>query len=108
MPRLRGAALVGLAEALATGKVVLAPGASDPAEAYEALCRRPGLGPWTAGYIIQRALGAPDVLLATDLGVRKAAARLGLPDAPVALAQRAEAWRPWRSYAMHHLWSTLA
>jgi AraC family transcriptional regulator of adaptative response / DNA-3-methyladenine glycosylase II len=86
---------------------VLEAGAVDPAEVYEQLCQVRGLGPWTAGYIVQRALGAPDVFLATDLAVRRAARQLGLPDDPVALAEAAEAWTPWRSYAMHHLWSTL-
>ena len=46
-----------------------------------------------------RGLGDPDVMLSTDLGVRRALARLG---ATVADAER---WRPWRSYAMHHLWN---
>ena len=42
----------------------------------------PGIGPWTAGYIAMRALGDPDVFLPTDLGVRRGAAALGLPDDP--------------------------
>ena len=45
--------------------------------------------------------------LATDLGVRHAATALGLPAEPKLLAARAEAWRPWRSYATLHLWSAL-
>jgi len=48
------------------------------------------------------------VLLADDLGVRRAARALGLPDNPAALRARAETWRPWRSYATHHLWASLA
>jgi AraC family transcriptional regulator, regulatory protein of adaptative response / DNA-3-methyladenine glycosylase II len=47
----------------------------------------------------------PDVLLATDLGVRRGAAALGLPSDPVRLAAHAEHhWAPWRSYATIRLW----
>ena len=50
-----------------------------------------------------RALGDPDVFLPTDIGVRNAAARLGIDD----LAERSESWRPWRSYALLRLWSVV-
>ena len=53
-----------------------------------------------------RALADPDAFLATDLGVKLAAARLGLPASPGALLRRAERWRPWRSYAVQYLWAT--
>ena len=38
----------------------------------------PGIGPWTAGYVLMRGLGDPDVFLPTDLGVRVGLARLGV------------------------------
>ena len=63
-----------------------------------------GVGPWTLGYVALRT-GDPDVLLATDLVVRKALARLGGPETPRAIAQLGERWRPLRSYATHHLWA---
>jgi AraC family transcriptional regulator of adaptative response / DNA-3-methyladenine glycosylase II len=100
MPRARGRAIVGLAAAIATGDVDLRPGA-DPERAGAQLLALPGIGPWTADYVRMRALGDPDVLLDTDLGVRAAAAefdidlRSGRPD-----------WAPWRSYATHHLWAS--
>ena len=50
-----------------------------------------------------RALGDPDAFIATDLGVRTGAARLGL-DTDRALREHAERWRPWRAYAVQHLW----
>lgn len=53
-----------------------------------------------------RALGDPDAFPATDLGVRLAAGKLGLPTTPAALVRRAAAWRPWRAYAVQHLWAT--
>jgi len=96
-----------LADALADGSLALDAGA-DREVALRRLRGLPGIGPWTAGYIALRALGDPDVLLADDLGVRLAARALGLPDNPAALRARAETWRPWRSYATHHLWASLA
>jgi AraC family transcriptional regulator of adaptative response / DNA-3-methyladenine glycosylase II len=60
-----------------------------------------GIGPWTAHYVAMRGLGDPDVFLDTDLGVKHALTARGLD------ASAAERWRPWRTYAMHHLWNTL-
>ena len=56
--------------------------------------------------IAMRALGDPDAFPATDLGVIKAARALGLPATPGALAAAAASWRPWRAYAVQHLWAT--
>jgi len=82
------------------------PGA-DPAESQARLLDLPGIGPWTAAYIGLRALGDPDVFLPTDAGIRQALTRLGRPADPAAAAAVAERWRPWRSYALFHLWGTL-
>jgi AraC family transcriptional regulator, regulatory protein of adaptative response / DNA-3-methyladenine glycosylase II len=92
MPRARGRALVAMAAALASGL--------DPRDRAAFLALR-GVGPWTADYVAMRC-GDADVLLETDLGVRRGFARLA---DPAALVRRAEAWRPWRSYAVQHLWS---
>ncbi|WP_026313487.1 AlkA N-terminal domain-containing protein [Actinomadura flavalba] len=75
-------------------------------EARARLAELPGIGPWTIETIAMRALGDPDAFLPTDLGVRYAARDLGLPTAPGALTRRAAAWRPWRAYAVQHLWAT--
>ena len=61
-----------------------------------------GIGPWTADYVVMRALGDPDVLLSSDVAVRRGAELLGLPAA--ALDDHARRWSPWRSVAVHHLW----
>jgi AraC family transcriptional regulator of adaptative response / DNA-3-methyladenine glycosylase II len=53
-----------------------------------------------------RALGDPDAFMATDLGVRRGLEALGLPGDPRGAVEAAERWRPWRSYAMQHLWAT--
>src|ERR1700757_586318 len=102
MPAGRARALVTLAAALASGEVALHPGA-DRDEAAARLLALPGIGPWTVGYIRMRAPSDPDAFPATDVGVLRALAALGA-SACVAAAER---WRPWRSYAVHHLWATL-
>jgi AraC family transcriptional regulator of adaptative response / DNA-3-methyladenine glycosylase II len=61
------------------------------------------VGEWTAGYVLMRGLSWPDSFLATDRGVLKA---MGEADPRRALT-RADSWRPWRSYAVLHLWQTL-
>jgi AraC family transcriptional regulator of adaptative response / DNA-3-methyladenine glycosylase II len=106
LPAARGRALVGLAGAIDAGTLVLDPGSEREAVTRQ-LLGQPGIGPWTAGYVAMRALGDPDVLLETDAGTRRACSRLGVPSAPAALRERAERWRPWRSYALQHLWASL-
>ncbi|HEY1635878.1 MAG TPA: AlkA N-terminal domain-containing protein [Acidimicrobiales bacterium] len=107
LPLARGRALVGLGRSVEAGDLVLDPGA-DREAATRSLLDQPGIGPWTAGYVAMRALGHPDVLLETDAGTRRACGRLGLPRAPGDLSEHAERWRPWRSYALQHLWASLA
>lgn len=106
MPRARRRTLVGLVRALAEGTLDLSPGA-DPDAARAGLLGIVGIGPWTADTIAMRALGDPDVFLATDLGVRAAARALGVPAAIPALTTHARRWAPWRSYAVQYLWATL-
>jgi AraC family transcriptional regulator of adaptative response / DNA-3-methyladenine glycosylase II len=111
MPRARAAALTGLAAALASGDLSLDPGAErDRASAL--LLALPGIGPWTTGYIRMRALSDPDAFLPGDVGVLEALGRLGAVPAVrsravQAAAELAESWRPWRSYAVQHLWAYL-
>jgi AraC family transcriptional regulator of adaptative response / DNA-3-methyladenine glycosylase II len=103
MPVARRKSLRAAAEAVASGDLDLEGGA-DAAETREKLLALPGVGPWTASYVALRALGDPDAFLATDLGVQRGAAALGLPSGAAELAERAESWRPWRSYAVIRLW----
>ncbi len=104
MPAGRRGALVALAKAVSNGDVVIDPGA-DPTELRRSLVALPGIGPWTAEYVAMRALRDPDAFMPTDLGIRRGAGALGLPDHPTQLVVASEAWRPWRSYAMAHLWA---
>ncbi|MFE2039729.1 AlkA N-terminal domain-containing protein [Streptomyces sp. NPDC059477] len=105
MPRTRRTTLTTLVSRLADGTLHLGAG-SDWPETREQLLALPGFGPWTADVIAMRALGDPDAFLPTDLGIRRAAADLGLPATPAALTARAAAWRPWRAYAVQYLWAT--
>lgn len=66
----------------------------------EELQTLPGIGPWTARYIAMRAWGLPDVFVTGDLVLRR---MLGVERDREA-EDIAEAWRPWRSYAVMHLW----
>jgi AraC family transcriptional regulator of adaptative response / DNA-3-methyladenine glycosylase II len=103
MPQSRRDSLLGLAAALTDGRVDLDPGA-DRDEARTALSALKGLGPWTVETVMMRALGDPDAFLPTDLGVATLAPLAGLPSGKD-LTVRAESWRPWRAYAVQHLWA---
>ena len=100
--RQRVRALQVLAAAVDEGQIVLHRGA--PLEAtLDALRALPGIGEWTVQLIAMRALAWPDAFPATDIGVLNA---LGTRDVRAVQAQ-AEAWRPWRAYAVMRLWQTL-
>ncbi len=101
MPKARGRALVELCRALADGRVAL-DRSTDRDAVRQALLAVPGIGPWTAGYIAMRALGDPDVVLASDTGLRAGLALLGQD--PARAAETAASWRPWRSYAQMYVW----
>jgi AraC family transcriptional regulator of adaptative response / DNA-3-methyladenine glycosylase II len=97
----RVAALRSLAAAVAEGRIAF----DRPAEEVVAsLVQLRGFGAWTAQYVALRALGEPDAFLSADLIVRRMAAGGGAPLAAKELDRRAEAWRPWRGYAVMHLW----
>ncbi|MDR1016214.1 MAG: helix-turn-helix domain-containing protein [Coriobacteriales bacterium] len=92
-----------LAEAVSTGEVDFAHPA-DPTLEMDKLCALKGIGPWSANYIAMRAMGYGDAFLESDYGVKKALPGYGTPKARKALA---EAWHPWRSYAVMNLWNSL-
>ena len=64
----------------------------------------PGAGPWSAVYMAMRPLRDPDLFLEGDVVVRKTMAALGSPVRARGASDHAFAWRPWRSYAVMHLW----
>jgi AraC family transcriptional regulator of adaptative response / DNA-3-methyladenine glycosylase II len=107
MPRARREALLALVRALADGTLVLDAGA-DREDARRRLLALPGVGPWSAGYVAMRALRDPDAFLAGDLGVRRALEGLGQDGRPAAAERLSERWRPYRAYAVQHLWARLS
>ena len=97
-PARRAEALATVAQAMAEGTLQLEPGA-DVELTLEALTRIPGVGAQSATAIVMRALHWPDAFSPTDSTLQRAAGVSGA----LALAQMAERWRPWRSYAAAHL-----
>jgi AraC family transcriptional regulator of adaptative response / DNA-3-methyladenine glycosylase II len=106
-PAARRAALHLVATEIAAGRLDLAAG-SDRVEAARRLLEIRGVGPWTAGYVAMRALGDPDAFPPGDVALRRAIVALGGPSDARAITALAARWRPWRSYAVHHLWASLA
>jgi len=74
-----------------------------PEEHHAALLEIPGIGPWTASYIALRALGDADAFPAGDLVLQQAT---GLNAKH--LEEAAQAWRPYRGYAVLRLWRRAA
>ncbi len=95
-----------LARATSRG-VISFEGAWDLDSFVEAFTAIPGIGAWTAHYVAMRALGEPDAFPTHDLALLRAAAVEGCAG-PRELSERAEAWRPWRSYAAMHIWASAA
>jgi AraC family transcriptional regulator of adaptative response / DNA-3-methyladenine glycosylase II len=68
------------------------------------LCALPGIGPWTAHYILMRAFSEPDIYPVQDLGLIRGLEKLGLPAGKHDLEERSQLWRPWRAYGALYLW----
>jgi AraC family transcriptional regulator, regulatory protein of adaptative response / DNA-3-methyladenine glycosylase II len=101
MPQSRARTIIDLSQAVADGKLDLDPGVDREAVREQLVAMR-GIGPWTADYIVMRALAHPDILLTTDLVLRRELDSRGIT------ADDTERWRPWRSYAGMHLWRASA
>jgi AraC family transcriptional regulator, regulatory protein of adaptative response / DNA-3-methyladenine glycosylase II len=102
--RQRQAAIVALARAVDSGQLPLHAGA-DVAATTAALCALPGIGDWTAQYIAMRALRWPDAFPAGDVAIHTALGLRGQTRPAQAATARADAWRPWRSYAVVRAWT---
>jgi AraC family transcriptional regulator of adaptative response / DNA-3-methyladenine glycosylase II len=102
LPKSRVATLRSLATAVIEQRIHF--GTGQRLDAFvESLVALPGIGPWTAHYVALRALGHPDAFPAGDLVLQQVLggdARLG----ERATDARSQAWRPWRAYAVLHLW----
>lgn len=107
MPRMRGQTVVRVAAELASGRLRLEP-TSDRAQTEARLLALPGIGPWTAGYIAMRVLADPDAFTPGDAGLRHGLARLGYHAGRAEVGRLSEGWRPYRAYAIAHLWAHAA
>ncbi len=102
-PARRVATIIGVAEELASGRLAIDVG-MPAAELRARLEALPGIGPWTAGYVTMRVLGAPDILLADDLVLLRSLGAAGAAATAREASALGERWAPWRSYATLHLW----
>jgi AraC family transcriptional regulator of adaptative response / DNA-3-methyladenine glycosylase II len=107
MPESRAVALANIAAAIVTDPRLLDP-RGDLDQSVGELRGLPGVGEWTAQYIAMRAMGETDAFLAADVGVQRVLARDGRRPTVTQVLTRAERWRPWRAYAMLHLWMSEA
>ena len=104
MPRARALALFGLATAVQAEPRLFEAG-QDLEQAVARLTALSGIGAWTAQYIALRALAESDAFPVGDIGLLRALEENGVRPTAKALLARAEAWRPWRAYAVLHLWT---
>lgn len=105
--RQRAQALIALAQAWPA--LLFAQGQGDLAAARAELLALPGIGPWTAEYMLMRGWGWPDAFPPGDIVLRRAlSAQPEHPLSLVATQAAAEAYRPYRSYAVLRLWRTAA
>jgi len=97
----RARSLIALAQAQVSGEVPLEGGIHhNPDQAIEKLASLPGIGPWTAQYIAMRALRWPDAFPRDDIAIRNNLGGVSGKEAE----ELSLAWRPWRSYAVMHVW----
>ena len=104
--RSRAGAIQAVAEAWADIEALTRPG-SAPEALVARLCEVPGIGPWTAHYIAMRTLGWPDAFPPGDVAALKAMRTLYASTSQREADRQAEAWRPWRAYALLRLWNSL-
>jgi AraC family transcriptional regulator of adaptative response / DNA-3-methyladenine glycosylase II len=95
----RARSIIALAREYHSGALQLEAGA-NPEVAVQKLLALPGIGPWTAQYIAMRALRWPDAFPTGDIAILNNLGGVTAKQAEVI----SQAWRPWRSYAVLHIW----
>ena len=98
----RADSLIALAQAWPA--LAFARGDGNPEAAAQELTAIPGIGPWTAGYMLMRGWSWPDAFPPGDVVLRKALSGPGPLLSAKAYLEAAEHYRPYRSYAVLHLW----
>ena len=106
LPGARARSLVGACAAIDEGWIDLDLDHPDDADRAATIRGRllglPGVGPWTADYVLLRGPGRRDRFLAGDLVIRRTLERLGV--GPAEVAATVARWAPWQAYAVLHLW----
>jgi AraC family transcriptional regulator of adaptative response / DNA-3-methyladenine glycosylase II len=98
----RARSIIAVAQEMASGRLVLEPG-THPADVIAQLTALPGIGAWTAHYIAMRALRWADAFPKEDIALRNALGKVSASRAE----ELSQPWRPWRSYALLHLWAEM-
>jgi AraC family transcriptional regulator, regulatory protein of adaptative response / DNA-3-methyladenine glycosylase II len=102
---MRSKCIIALAQAQVSGALALDGGVIyQPEVAIQRLAELPGIGPWTAHYVAMRAFSWPDAFPKEDIAIRNALGGVSAKRAE----ELSQSWRPWRSYAVMHLWRSLA
>ncbi|EGK1879134.1 DNA-3-methyladenine glycosylase 2 [Salmonella enterica] len=101
MPLRRAEALIHLAQATLAGKLALA-APPDIEQSVKNLQTFPGIGRWTANYFALRGWQAKDIFLPDDYLIKQRFAGMTVAQ----IRRYAERWKPWRSYALLHIWYT--
>jgi AraC family transcriptional regulator of adaptative response / DNA-3-methyladenine glycosylase II len=95
----RARSIIAIAQALVAGRMQLEAGA-NPETTIARLVEMPGIGPWTAHYMAMRILRWPDAFPQGDIAVLNNLGGITSKQAEM----MSQAWRPWRSYAVLHIW----
>ncbi|WP_180561289.1 DNA-3-methyladenine glycosylase 2 [Escherichia coli] len=101
MPLKRAEALIHLANAALDGSLPMTM-SGDVEQAMKTLQTFPGIGCWTANYFALRGWQAKDVFLPDDYLIKQRFPGM----TPAQIRRYAERWKPWRSYALLHIWYT--
>ena len=106
LPRTRAATLRAVAQACADGRLDFS--RAQPLDHFvQQAVALPGIGPWTAHYMALRAMGMPDAFPAGDLILQQVLGE-GQRLSERETERRSQPWRPWRAYAVLHLWHLAA
>jgi AraC family transcriptional regulator of adaptative response / DNA-3-methyladenine glycosylase II len=99
----RANSIILLAKACVSGQLQLTVG-EEPEKTVQNLIAFPGIGQWTAHYIAMRALRWSDAFPKEDIVIRNALGGITAKQAE----KYSQVWRPWRSYAVLHIWKNLS
>ena len=82
----------------------------DDGEVISRVTSLRGVGPWTAQWLLVRALGRPDALPLGDLALRRTVSKLGFGGQLVhdkEVEEYCQRWSPWRTYATVYMFAAM-